>query len=150
MAIDLDKINQDIEQWGTNAASNLQATGSAMGIHHRAGSPSTKPSLQQIVARFKYAHGLVHVVSFRVPRQLIFVHKGAGKGMGGTVGSSWADRYGNQMKTNPNSFGKMGTGSRQEKPFYNSTMESPAGVESLSDIVVTSLGDAIVNNLLIK
>lgn len=148
--LDLNQINNDIERWGNDAAHTLQATGSAMGIHHRDGSPSTKPSLQQIVARFKYANGLVHVVSFRVPRALIYTHKGAGKGMGGAVGSSWADRYGQQHKTDPKSFGKMGTGSRQEKPFYNNTMESPAGIDQLSDIVVTSLGDAIVNNLLIK
>jgi hypothetical protein len=150
MALDLDQINNDIERWGNTAAHTLQQTGSAMGIHHRDGSPSPKPSLSQIIARYKYANGLVHVVSFRVPRTLIYTHKGAGKGMGGTKGSSWADKYGQQHKTNQSSFGKMGNGSRREKPFYNQTMESPDGIDQLSDIVVTSIGDAIVNNLLIK
>ena len=150
MAFNLDKINQDIESWGNTAAVALKQTRSTMGIQHRDNSPSPKPSLQQIVARFKYANGLVHIISFKVPRSLIYVHKGAGKGMGGTIGSSWADKYGNQHKTDPNSFGKMATGSRKEKPFYNQTMESPQGVEHLSDLIVTSIGDAIVNNLLIK
>jgi hypothetical protein len=150
MALNLDQLNTDIQNWGHSTADKMKAAGASMGIHHSEGSPSPKPSLQQIVARFKYASGLVHIVSFRVPRVLFYTHKGAGRGMGGHTGSSWADKYGNQHRTDPKSLGKAGTGSRKEKPFINDTLQSPDGLDSLGDIVITKIGDAFINNLLIK
>lgn len=94
--------------------------------------------------------GIIEVVSFRFPRSLIWPHKGAGKGRGGTKGSVWYDALGIKHSTNPKSFGKMGAGGRVAKPWFNDTMESSAGVDELATIVATTTGDAIVNNLLIK
>jgi hypothetical protein len=150
MILKIDELNSEVQQWGENNALAMQQAGASMGITHRPTSPSKRASLQQINSRLKYDRGLVHVVSFRVPRALIYTHKGAGKGMGGSKGSSWADKYGTTHKTASASLGKAGTGSRQAKPFINNTLSSPTGTDALGDIVVTRLGDAFVNNLLIK
>lgn len=148
MKLDLEQFNLSVQAWGSDTAQAIKAAGTGLGIQHRPGSPSPKPSLQQLVARYKMDAGLVHVVSFRFPRSLIWTHKGAGKGMGGTVGSTWADQRGETKSTSPGSRGKMGTGTRQAKPFINNTLAG--STDQLAEIVTTQLGDAFINNLLIK
>ena len=84
------------------------------------------------------------------PRTLIYTHKGAGKGRGGTKGSRWTDKYGNKKTTNPKSFGKMATGGRVAKPFINDALEAPDGVDKLATIAAENLGDVLAGSLFIK
>lgn len=159
--LNLEKFNQAVQQWGSETAHNLQTAGSAMGIQHRGSdiqdgnsikraSTSPRASLDAIAARFRQSDGMVNVVSFRFPRSLIWAHKGAGKGMGGTKGSTWVDQYGTTRKTSTKSLGRAGSGSRTPKPFFDTTLNSPTGIDALGDIVTETLGDALVNNLLIN
>lgn len=148
--INFDKTNERIKNWGVTRAQKLKSTATSLGIQHREGSPSPSSSIAKISSRLRMREGLVSAVVFRFPRSLIWVHKGAGKGMGGSKGSRWINKYGNTRSTDPDSFGKMGTGSRKPKPWFNLVMDAPDGVDNLATIVAEETGDAIVNNLFIK
>lgn len=150
MGINLDKQNERVITWADKTTRRFAGTGNALGITHRANSPSSGASLSKIKDRFRYKDGVIEVISFKFPRSLIWPHKGAGKGMGGDKGSRWTDRFGNSHTTNAASFGKAGTGSRKPKPWFNQTIEGPEGVDEVANIVAEETGDAIVNNLFIR
>lgn len=148
--IDFDKQNERVLGWAERSEQDLKSNTNRLGIRHRSNSPSPAPSVATIKQRVKYVGGIIEVVSFRFSRSLIWPHKGAGKGMGGSEGSTWKDRLGIRHTTNPESLGKMNSGSRTEKPWFNQTMEATTGVDELATIVAEESGDAIVDNLLIK
>ncbi len=150
MKIDFDQQNTRVIGWADKTESGLKGKTSALGITHRSNSPSPSSSVAKIKNKVTYRSGIIEIVSFKFPRSLIWPHKGAGKGMGGSSGSVWYDKLGIRHSTDPDSLGKMGTGSRQEKPWFNSVMEEPTGVDELATIVAEESGDAIVDNLLIK
>ncbi len=150
MKINFEKYNQSVRTWGKDAAVKMRAKGITMGIQHRSDSPSKLASLPKLSDNYRVKDGLVNRVSIKFPRTLIYTHKGAGKGRGGSKGSRWTDKYGNAKKTNPKSFGKMGTGGRSAKPFINTVLDAPGGVEDLATIVAVETGDSIINNMLIK
>lgn len=150
MAINFDKQNERVLTWADQTTQNLKGKGNALGITHRADSPSPGASLGKIKSGVKYTGGIIDRVSFKFPRSLVWPHKGAGKGMGGLQGSTWKDALGITHTTNPDSLGKAGSGNRTPKEWFNETIEAPAGVDELATIVAEESGDAIVNNLLIK
>jgi len=150
MAIDFDKQNERVASWAQQTEKSLKGSSNALGITHRSNSPSPSSSTDKIKHRLKQRGGITEVVSFKFPRTLIWTHKGAGKGRGGNKGSVWYDALGIKHTTNPESFGKMGTGGRRAKPWFNNVIESASGVDELATIVAEESGDAIVNNLLIK
>jgi hypothetical protein len=63
-----------------------------MGIEHRSNSPSKGDSLAKLKAKEHYDSGAVDRIGFKMNRSLIWTHKGAGKGRGGSKGSldGWA------------------------------------------------------------
>jgi hypothetical protein len=148
--INYDKQNDRVTDWSIRTENNLKGRSNALGIKHRSNSPSAGPSVPKIKHRLRQSLGVIDMVSYRFPRQLIWTHKGAGKGMGGTTGSVWYDRLGIKHTTNPESFGKMGTGGRVAKEWLNSVMEAPDGVDELATIVAEESANGIVNNILIK
>lgn len=148
MALDFDEFNGQVKDWARGRVQVMRTTGTGMGIHHRQNSPSTGASLEKLRAGFKYQAGAVSVISFRFPRQLIWTHKGAGKGRGGAIGSTWVDKYEATHRTNPKSLGKMGTGGRKAKPWFTQSLDSAGGVETLADLVAENLGATITNNIL--
>lgn len=150
MAIDFDKQNERVADWAKRTEASLKGRSAALGITHRTDSPSPSSSVNDIKSRTKEKGGIIDVVSFRFSRSLIWTHKGAGKGRGGTLGSQWKDALGITHETDPKSLGKMGTGGRVAKPWFNDTMEATDGVDELATIVAEESGDAIVNKLLIK
>lgn len=150
MALDLDKYNDAVISWTRDIKGLFISRGESMGIVHRPDSPSPGASLNKFRERFRSNGGAISRVSISFPRVLIYTHKGAGKGRGGTKGSRWVDKYGNSKKTDPRSFGKMGTGGRTAKPFINDVLASPQGVDELATIAARELGDVLVGNLFIK
>ncbi len=150
MPIDFDKQNDRVADWALRTEKSLKGTSNALGITHRGNSPSPSSSVDKIKHRLTNRGGIIEVVAFKFPRTLIWTHKGAGKGRGGTKGSVWYDALGIRHTTDPESLGKMGTGGRTAKPWFNNVMEGNSGVEELATIVAEESGDAIVNNLLIK
>ncbi len=150
MKLDLDRYNSRITEASKEVAIDIQSKGLSMNIEHRTDSPSKGDSLKKIKASTRESEGAVNQVSIKFPRVLIYTHKGAGKGRGGGKGSRWLDKFGNTKRTNPNSLGKQGAGGRTAKPFINDVLESPAGVDKIATIAAEELGDAIVNNMLVK
>jgi len=150
MDINLNRYNERVRQWGKGTLQRIKAQASAEGIEHRQNSPSPSSSIAKIKDRYRQRSGAIDQVSIRFPRTLIYPHKGAGKGRGGFKGSSWVDKYGTTHRTNPQSLGKMGTGGRKAKPFFNDVLGGSQGVEELATIVATETGDAIMNQLFIK
>ena len=150
MAINFDKQNERVLDWAQRTEGGLKGRSSALGISHRGNSPSQGSSVAKIKYRVKRRGEIIEVVSFKFPRTLIWTHKGAGKGRGGTTGSVWYDNLGIRRETDPDSLGKMGSGGRVAKPWFNETMEAAQGVDELATIVAEESGDAIINNLLIK
>lgn len=150
MPIDLERYNQRVQDWTLSFVSDARNTAAGMGISHRDGSPSAGPSLSKIKGRVSIRDGVAEKVAVKFPRSLIYTQKGAGKGRGGSKGSKWIDKYGNSKKTASKSLGKMGTGGRTAKPFFNTALDSPAGVDSLATIAAEEIGYTIINNLFIK
>jgi hypothetical protein len=143
-------FNNDVLTWKGSTERTLQNQASVFGIIHRAGSPSPGPSMRRIRSTHTTKDGLVSKISFKFPRNLIFVHKGAGNGRGGTKGSKWITASGKSKSTNPASLGKMGTGGRIAKPWFNQVMEGPQGIEYVATLAAEKIGDAITGNFLIK
>ncbi len=150
MALNFDKQNERVIEWSNRTATALKGEGNALGIQHISRSPNKTSSLGKIKDRQRYRDGIITSIGFSFPRTLIYPHKGAGKGIGGDKGSRWTDKYGISRETNPASLGKIGTGSRVEKPWFNQVMEGATGVDELATIVAEETGDAIVNNILIR
>lgn len=150
MIIDLTRRDNRIREWTKDIILKIQARGSMLNISHRTDSPSSGASLPKLKDRYRSRDGAIVQTSIRFPRQLIWTAKGAGKGRGGVKGSRWTDKYGNAKTTDPNSLGKMGTGGRVAKDFFNSVIEGPGGIDELATVVAEETGDAIVNNMFIK
>lgn len=148
--INFDRQNERVENWALRNEALLKGNSATLGIVHRANSPSPTSSVNKIKSRTRRRGDIIEVISFRFDRSLIWTHKGAGKGRGGLQGSTWTDKLGIRHTTDPDSLGKMGTGGRVAKPWFENTMEAPSGVNELADIVAEESGDAIVNNLFIK
>jgi hypothetical protein len=132
-----------------SALRDMKTTGAGMNIVHRSNSPSKGDSLAKLKAKEHYDDGSIDRIGFKMNRSLVYTHKGAGKGRGGSKGSSWFDARGNRKTTNPESLGKMATGGRKAKPWFNQFIESPAGVDDLATIAAEEIGSAITNKLFI-
>lgn len=124
----------------------MVAKGKGMNIQHRSNSPSKGDSLTKIKDKYKQSHGSIDVVRFsNINRSLIYTSVGAGKGIGGSRGSKWTDKYGKEQKTNPDSLNKLGSGNRKAKNFMLETLDGAEGVNRLGDIAAENLADAVVN-----
>lgn len=148
--INLNQFNDRIKEAGRQIRDAMEAEAGSLGIQHRAKSPSSGSSVKRLRDRYREKHGAVQSISFQFRRSLVYANKGAGRGMAGTKGSSWLDKHGLQVKTNPKSFGKMATGNRKEKPFINTVLDAPGGVELIATIAAEELGAGIINNMLLK
>lgn len=150
MKLDLEQYNQRVKQGGKEVLSDIKSTANTMGIDHRDNSPSDGSSIAQMKDGYRQRDGAITQISIKIRRSLIYPHKGAGKGRGGSKGSKWIDKFGIQKTTNQESLGKMGSGGRTAKPFINDVLESESGVDKIATIVAEELGDAIVNKVLVK
>jgi hypothetical protein len=104
--------------------------------------------LDHLKMNTKVHYGEVDQGSIAFDRYLVWVHKGAGRGFGGNKGSTWFGPNGEKKSTNPHSFGKMNTGTRQAEEWLNPVLE--AEVPKLADIVAGFKADAAVKQIQIK
>lgn len=72
-------------------------------------------------------------VGFSFLREGIHIHKGAGQGQGGVIGSSWIDPHGNKKRRAPESAGKMNSGSRRSINWFDKVVDKK--LPQLADIV---------------
>ncbi len=138
---DVAAFNADVRGWGTGWRAALRGQVAALNIH-RTG------ALQRMLSiRYRTEHNQVYAVGAQFPRYAVFVEKGAGKGYGGKKGSRWRTQ-GKPRRTNPESLGKMGTGNRPAKRWFNPITE--ARVQDLGNIVAKHYGNAAINSIGIK
>ena len=83
-----------------------------------------------------------YALRFRMERYLAWQDKGAGRGHGGTKGSSWTNKNGVLKRTNPESLGKMNKGNRHAQPFIEETIVEQLPV--LADLLAQHLAESVV------
>lgn len=120
----LERFKKNIHDWCDHLMSDLRSNVSSMGL------VSSKTNAVKLIDSFETYIKLddeYHVepvrLGIRFARHGVFLHYGAGRGYGGHVGSRWLDRLGYSHETNPESLGKMGTGNRSRKDWFNSILE---------------------------
>ncbi len=133
---ELAEYNKTLSDWSKKAKSTLQSGITQEGIGGTELAKSIKPRL------YKAKNKDISGIGFSFRREGIYVHKGAGRGMGGQKGSSWLDKYGVRKKTNPESLGKLATGNRVAKPWFDALDND---LQELSDIVAENYAGRAVN-----
>jgi protoheme ferro-lyase len=83
-------------------------------------------------------------IAFSFARYGVWVEKGAGRGHGGKVGSTWRDKHGTRKRTNPKSLGKMDTGARTAAPWLNPPIDDL--LPQLEQTVTDTYAQAIVTS----
>lgn len=121
---------KELEKWCSKTTSDLKLSAS---LQSSTLASSIKP---KVVSN---SLGEPTRVGFSFLRHGIYLEKGAGRGYGGYIGSSW----GNGKRTKSSSKGKMGTGARLPKKWYNPTIQKD--IDSLGDIVARYFGDKAIS-----
>lgn len=137
MAKDPDRAvayNQAVEDWYNAVANQLRTTVAAR---------SSRVARELKPKGYKDNYGLIYRIGFSFPRHGIYIHKGAGRGQGGYIGSSWTKLQringievstGILRHTNPESLGgKQGTGNRRAFEWFDPIIR--AQLPKLADIV---------------
>lgn len=152
--LNLDAFNADVRGWGQ--ATLVALKGSAV----RVGSRGAGTLVRTLKARYFVRYGEVYGLGFQFPRHGVFAEKGARRGHGGTKGSRWyranlvgkdkngKPKTGGWQRTNPRSFGKMGTGRSPEVPWLNPIIQ--ARMDELADKVAGHYAEMALNSILIK
>jgi len=125
--INYSQANDRIDIWSEKVKGELRSEIDSQGIRHEKRSDSPRAAKDSLTKTLRKNQGLVERVSYRIPRHMIYVHKGVGRGT---------------------PIEKAGTTKRKAKPWFNPVIER--NIEELGDIVAEELGSAIVNNLLIR
>lgn len=138
------EFNQGVSAWsnGTKRKIKLEVLRQVLNI-------GPGHNNQQVAVR-KYA-GEASKINFSFPYYMVFVHKGAGRGYGGNKTGLFTRASGRKGTTNPLSMGKMGTGRRKPKPWFNPIVESQ--FPALADLVATYHGGKVmlkIEKILIK
>lgn len=84
---------------------------------------------------------------------MVFVHKGAGRGYGGNgflndakkMINAFTRADGSKGTTNASSIGKIGTGRRKAKPFFNPVVE--AKLPDLANIITDYKGQKAIDRI---
>lgn len=125
--VNYDVANQRIVGWSKDTLAELRTEINNQGIRHVAASRSPKAAEKSLVARTPKKGGLIERVSYIMPRHMIYVHKGVGRGT---------------------KISEVGNTNRKAKPWFNPIIEKK--IDALADIAAEELGSGIVNNILIR
>ena len=136
--------NKAVEEWQRKVTSDLRVNVS---------SRSKRVASELKPRSYKDEYGLINRLGFSFPRHGIWLYYGAGRGMGGTKGSSWTQlkringveiNTGVLKHTNPDSLNSlMGTGSRREFDWFDRTIRYH--IDELADIVTEYFDNMIVD-----
>lgn len=147
VAQDADRLtayNKAVERWYISVLTQLRCSVASRSMRVAA---SIKPRA------YTDRYGIINRVGFSFLRHGIYIHKGAGRGQGGYVGSSWTKlkrvggvevSTGIVRHTNPASLnGLQGTGNRRAYPWFDSVVR--ARLPELADIVTDYFDTMIVD-----
>jgi hypothetical protein len=84
-------------------------------------------------------------ISFTFPYYMVYVHKGAGRGYGGIKSGEFTNKFGGKSITSLASKGKMGTGRRVAKPWFNPVIEE--AFPQLEQIITDYRGEKMILNI---
>lgn len=140
----LTEFNKAVQKWHHSVAAQLRA-----GIASR--SMRIARNLRPNAYTDKY--GLINRLGFSFPRHGIYIHKGAGRGQGGTIGSNWTKlkrvngievSTGIIRHTNPNSLNaSQGEGNRQAYEWFDPVIRNR--VSELQEIVTHYFDTMIID-----
>ena len=122
-----DTANSRIQDWSFSVEDKLKQEMVSLGIRHRANSQSAIAAINALKTLLRRTDGLTDRISYQIPRHMIFVHKGVGKGTPAAM---------------------AGQTKRKAKPWFNPVVDQ--NINELADIVAEEMGSAIINNLLIN
>ncbi len=111
-------FNREMARLGSAMALELRGNYASAVENNSAGGIAAK-----LRGNSKKTFGVVDRVAAKFPRHGIYVEFGAGRGRGGSVGSSWISASGGKKTTNPDSLGKMNQGGRVAKPWLFGTID---------------------------
>lgn len=134
----LSDYNRNVSTWGRDTLRKTR--NEVLRLCLKSGPGNT----QQTVGT-KLFLGEANKITFKFPYYMVFVHKGAGRGYGGSkTGLFTTIKDGKWAKgtTNKASFGKQGTGKRLAKPWFNPVIEEQFPI--LSDLVSTYHGEKVL------
>ena len=120
MAGDASIINQIIEEETIRCVAALKAEQQRLGIKRVSGELS---NIKYKLLR-KDTTGVYTKIRFIFPRYGVFIHKGAGRGHAGSKGSRWQNARDITIRTDQRSLGKMNTGGRSAKEWFNPVVEN--------------------------
>jgi hypothetical protein len=125
--LDYSRINGKIVGWSKETLAKLRARINELGIRHAANSNSPQAAERSLAVRTPKRDGMIHRVSYSMPRHMIFVHKGVGRGT---------------------KISQVGNTKREAKPWFNPVIEE--NIDELATVVAEEMGAEIVNKLLIR
>jgi len=128
------EFNQRVRAWGSGTKRKLKVK-----ILQQVLNIGPGYNNQQVAVK-NYA-GEASKINFGFPYYMVFVHKGAGRGYGGSKSGKYTTKSGSKGITNRSSMGKMGTGVRKPKPWFNPVLE--AEFPALADLVSTYHGGKV-------
>lgn len=134
----VENYNKDVNQWAGATKRKLKLKVMQL-VAHRG------PGLKQQKVSVKKYLGEASKIDFAFPYYMVFVHKGAGRGYGGNKTGLFTQSNGRKGKTNPNSMGRMGTGKRQAKPWFNPVLEEQ--FPALAELIANYHGQKVIAQL---
>ncbi|UVQ22754.1 hypothetical protein NXX60_26415 [Bacteroides thetaiotaomicron] len=124
MQIRLTAFNKEVEQWQDSVTTQLKAA---------IGSRSLRIARELEPKAYTDNYGLINRLGFSFPRHGVYIHKGAGRGQGGFIGSKWS--YLKRINgieintsiirhTNPASLGKQDEGNRRAYRWFDPVIKN--------------------------
>ncbi|MDC2047521.1 hypothetical protein ABH007_06930 [Bacteroides thetaiotaomicron] len=127
LAQDADKLsafNKEVERWQDSVTTQLKAA---------IGSRSLRIARELEPKAYTDNYGLINRLGFSFPRHGVYIHKGAGRGQGGFIGSKWS--YLKRVNgieintsiirhTNPASLGKQDEGNRRAYRWFDPVIKN--------------------------
>ncbi|RYG07794.1 MAG: hypothetical protein EOO07_26765 [Chitinophagaceae bacterium] len=134
----VENYNREVGQWGNQTKRKLKLEVLRLVTSRGPGQKNQKVSVKRYL-------GEASKIDFAFPYYMVFVHKGAGRGYGGNKTGLFTRAKGGKGKTNLSSMGRMGTGKRQAKPWFNPVIE--AQFPFLAEIIANYHGQRIIANI---
>lgn len=134
----VENFNKEVTQWGNATKRKIKLEVLRLVTSRGPGQKNQKVSVKKYM-------GEASKIDFAFPYYMVFVHKGAGRGYGGNKTGLFTQANGRKGKTNTASMGKMGTGKRQAKPWFNPVLD--AQFPELANIVANHHGDKVIANI---
>jgi hypothetical protein len=134
----VDQYNQDVSGWTRDSTRKLRNEVLRLVLN-------IGPGYNNLSGATKKYYGEASRIAFTFPYYMVFVHKGAGRGYGGFKSGKYTTATGGKRNTNQSSMGKIGSGQRQPKPWFNPVIE--AAFPQLSEIVASYHGQKIMLNI---